>query len=137
MIQNNKAFTLMELLVVILIIAILFIIAIPTYQGYVLRENRSDVIQTLFAIQLSQQKYRQSHSTYGNLSQMWGGVTTTKGGHYTLSITGISSTSFTIQADAVGSQVKDQKGGVTCSPMVLSYTSGIVTKSPSVCWSSP
>ena len=129
-----KAFTLMKLLVVLLIIAVLAIIAVPTYQGYVLRTSRMDAIQTLLAIQLAEEKYRMSNPTYGNLAQVWSGVTVTEGGRYNLTITNVTSTTFTIQADATGSQMKDREDSVACTLMTLTYSAGVVTKFPSVCW---
>ncbi|OGO94008.1 MAG: hypothetical protein A3F10_00915 [Coxiella sp. RIFCSPHIGHO2_12_FULL_42_15] len=126
--------TLMELLIALLIIGILVGIAVPTYQTYVLRGNRADAFQTLLGIQLQQEKYRLSNTSYGTLAQVWGGVTTSPRGHYTLSITNLSATSYTITATAVGSQTADSNGGTSCATMTLSYSNGTTTKTPAACW---
>ena len=58
--QRNKAFTLIELLIVVAIIAILAAIAIPQYQQYVLRAKWSSVISVLQPVQLAQAECIQS-----------------------------------------------------------------------------
>ncbi|OGO91506.1 MAG: hypothetical protein A3F41_06345 [Coxiella sp. RIFCSPHIGHO2_12_FULL_44_14] len=129
------AISLLELLIVIFIIGVLAAVAVPTYRSYILRSNRSDAIHTLLNIQLAEEKYRMDNATYGNLSEVWGGVGSTPGGHYALTITSITATSYTITATAVGTQANDSSGGVSCDALVLSYANGATTKTPAVCWS--
>lgn len=132
--MKSKAFTLMELLVVVTIVAVLAVVAVPAYRSYVLKSHRADAINSLVAIQIAEEKYRISNNTYGTLAQVWNGVTTTEGGYFTLSISNVSATSYTITANAVGSQASDSQDGSSCATFTLSYSSGATTKTPSACW---
>lgn len=52
-----KGFTLIELMIVIVVIAILMVIAVPTYQDYVRRANRTDAKNELMRIAAEQEKF--------------------------------------------------------------------------------
>lgn len=128
--MKTSAFTLIEIVVVIFIIAILAVVAVASYRHYILVSNRSDAIQTLLSIQLAEEKYRTHNVSYGALADVWGGVTATENGDYTLSISNLSATSYSITATAIGNQVED----TTCATMTLTYSNGTTTKTPATCW---
>jgi type IV pilus assembly protein PilE len=127
---KSRAFTLLELIIAIVIVAILAIIAVASYRHYILMSNRSDAIQTLQAIQLAEENYRSTNTSYGTLAQVWGGASATEQGNYSLAITNISATSYTITASATGSQAQD----TTCASIVLAHSSGTTTRTPATCW---
>lgn len=130
----KKGFTMMELMVVVVIVAVLLAIAVPSYLSYMHNSRRSDAIQALLSIQLAQEKYRVNNSTYGTLAQVWSGVSTTDGGYYSLAITVNTATAYTITATAVGKQIGDTAGGVSCNTLTLAYNNGVTTKTPTACW---
>lgn len=132
--KNNKAFSLMELLVVMVIVAVLAVVSVPAYRSYVLKSHRADGINTLISMQIAQEKYRISNNTYGTLAQTWGGVTSSEGGYYALSVSNVSATTYTLTATANGGQSSDTENGVSCTPLVLAYANGTTTKTPSACW---
>ena len=132
--DQQFGFTLTEIIIAVAIIAILAAVAVPTYQSYMLKANRSDATKTLLAMQLAQEKYRISNTTYGSLAQVWGGVTSSEHGHYTLGISGNTATSYTLTATAVGKQANDTASGSSCAAMVLTYANGTTTKTPAACW---
>lgn len=132
--KKRYGFSLLELVIVLAVIGILAVVAIPTYQSHMIRSDRTDAIHTLLAIQLAQEKFRMNNSQYGTLAQVWGGVTTTEGGHYTLAISNVTGTTYTITATAVGGQAADSEGSVSCSALVLTYANGTTTKTPKECW---
>lgn len=127
-------FSLLEMIVVIAIVGLLAVVAVPAYNSYILKSNRTDAIQSLLAIQLAEEKYRVSNNSYGTLAQVWGGVATSSGGHYTLGISNVSATSYTITATASGSQTSDSEDGASCSTMTLTYANNVTTKAPAACW---
>ena len=130
----SKGFTLMETLVAIAIVAILAGLAIHSYRSFALQGNRAEAIQTLLGMQLAEEKYRMNSANYGTLAQVWNGVTTSPSGNYTLSISNISATSYTLTATAAGNQAQDTADGVSCATMVLAYSNGITTRTPAACW---
>ncbi len=126
-------FNLMELLIVVAIVAILAAIGIPSYTSYIRKARRTDAIHSLMAIQLEQEKWRLNNAEYGDLNSVWG-ATTTENGHYTLSMSSVTSSGYTINANAIGSQSDDEADGQSCATLTLVYNAGITTKTPSACW---
>jgi type IV pilus assembly protein PilE len=133
---KGKGVTLMELIIVIAIVSIISVVAIQAYSSYVKKGRRSDAINTLLSISLAEERYRSNNTQYGTLAQVWGGVTTSPSGYYTVSISNVSATSYTITATAIGNQTNDSAGGTSCSSLTLTMSSGTITKSPAACWSS-
>lgn len=127
-------FTLIEIMISIAIVSILAVIAVYLYSDQIRRARRSDGTSTLAAMSNAQERYRLSNASYGSLSQVWGGVTSTSEGYYTLSITGTSSTGYTLTATAVGDQANDSQDGTACNVLQLSVSAGTITKSPTACW---
>lgn len=132
--MKKQGFSMLELMIAIAIVAILAAIAIPSYLSYIKSSRRSDALQTLLSIQLQQEKYRLNNNSYGTLAQVWDGVTTASGGFYSLAISGVSASTYTITATATGSQIGDTADGVSCNSIVLTNTDGVVTKTPTACW---
>jgi len=127
-------FTLVELMIVVVIASILVGIALPSYWNTVRKSRRSEATTNLSAIQLAEEKYRFNNVQYGTITDVWGGITTTTEGHYTLGITNLSATSYTLTANAQGDQANDKSGSTSCASMSIVYDSGAVTKTPTQCW---
>ena len=62
---NQKGFTLMELMVVIVIVAILAAVAVPLYLNYVKDATRTEAKGAIGAVITSQQAYFQKHPDLG------------------------------------------------------------------------
>ncbi len=91
-------FTLIELMIVVAIIGILAAIAVPSYSEYVIRSKRADAKAALLQIQLTEEKWRANHTTYGTLADT-GASDTSPDGHYTIAISGIpTATTYTVTA---------------------------------------
>lgn len=131
-----KGFNLIELLITILIAAILVGSAVKIFTDKARQGRRIDAINSLLSISLAQERYRANNATYGTLTQVWGGVTMSGQGYYTLSISGTSATAYTVTATATGDQVNDSVSGTSCTPLVLSVSNGTMTRTPAVCWPS-
>ncbi len=120
--KQRLGFTLIELMIVVAVVGILAAIAYPSYRDSVRKGNRAEAITALHAISLAQEKWRANNATYGTLANVWGGVTTTEGGYYTLAISGNTGTAYTATATAVAGKGQDQDkaGGVSCTPNIAS-----------------
>ncbi len=62
--KKNKGFTLVEVMIVVLIVAILSAIALPSYQKYVIRGKVPIAIATLSDMQAKLEQYFQDQRTY-------------------------------------------------------------------------
>ena len=62
--RRERGITLIELMIVLMIVAILAGIAIPSYGNYVLRSNRTEARAALLALATAQEKYYLQCNTY-------------------------------------------------------------------------
>ncbi len=62
--RNNKGITLLELLVVIVIVGILAAVAIPSYNGYLMRARRADAKTVLEQVRAAQEMWRAERGSY-------------------------------------------------------------------------
>lgn len=127
-------FTFIELIITLLIVSILGLISTKMYSSYVLKSRRIDAINSLLSISLAEERYRSNNATYGTLAQVWNGVTTSSEGYYTLSISNVSGSSYTITATAQGNQANDAVNSTSCASLQLAVNNGSSTKSPTACW---
>lgn len=106
----NKGFTLIELMIVVVVIAILTTIAYPSYLEYITRARRSDGQAALLDLASRMEKYYSEQNTYQTATIATGGATdiratnTSPDGWYTLSIPAQTATTYTLQATPLNSQ---------------------------------
>lgn len=131
---KTKGFSLIEIVIVIAIISIITIIASAIYRPYVMKGRRVDGINSLLSISLAEERYRSNNLQYGTLAQVWGGVTSSPEGYYTLSISNVSATGYTITATAQGNQANDTADATSCTTLSISVSNGTVSRTPANCW---
>lgn len=96
-----SAFTLVELMIVVVIVGLLAAIAYPSYRQSVREGRRTDAIDTLLALQLAQANWRTGHGAYtGNLTDLgWASGNSDSGeGHYAIQVAVATSYAFTATA---------------------------------------
>ncbi len=98
--RPQKGFSLLELMTALVIVSIIMLVARSSYTSYVQKGRRIDAINSILSISLAEERYRSTNSQYGSLTDVWNNVSTTAEGYYTLAITNISATSYTITATA-------------------------------------
>lgn len=106
--------TLIELMIVIVVVAILASIAVPSYRSYVLRSHRVEAKTALLNLAAAQEKFYLVNNTYATNAQLTtappnglGLSATSERGWYTIAITGGDATSFSATATATGTQTAD------------------------------
>ena len=126
--SRQRGFTLIELMIVVLVIAVLAGLALSGYQKQVRKSRRAEARQVIADLALKQEKYRSNNATYGLIADIGGAQTTT---YYTVALTGGSNTAsaYTFTATPAGDQAKD-----SCGTLTWAMSAGVVTKSPSGCW---
>jgi type IV pilus assembly protein PilE len=131
---QQQGFTLIELMITVAIVAILSAIAIPSYQSYVIKSRRADIQTVMLDIQLRQEKWRSTHTTYGTLADL--GITSPTT-YYSISITRTpdltsgspTGTEYAITVTAVAGTTQAKDTG--CTTMSITQASA---KAQPNCW---
>jgi type IV pilus assembly protein PilE len=129
--SNIRGFTLVELMVVIVIVAILAAVAIPGYRAHVLRAQRTDATGALLRISAAQERFFLQNNTYSATLGPLNITTPTDGGTYNLTLVAAGNT-YTATATAIGSQADDTK----CTSFTVNQN-GVRTSAPNPvaeCW---
>lgn len=116
-----RGFTLVELVIVLALVAILLLIAIPTYHQYLAKARRTDGIHALLALSIQLEKHFAMHNSYGNFNghqidplekpsspENW----------YQLGFQHLSNNSYTLIAEPLGQQAKHDHG---CGALTLDH----------------
>ena len=119
----QRGFTVIDLLIAVAIVAILVRIALPAYQGYIIRSSRQAAQSELVALATAQEKiFLNSNaytadvsSAYSGQSSAGLGVTSgkTKDSRYTLSVQAPTATTFIITATPVSGTPQASDGNLT------------------------
>lgn len=134
--RKMRGFTLIELMIVIAIVAIIAAVAVPAFSEQLRKSRRADAARGLSELQLRQERWRASHSTYVGTDS---GADLTAFGtlpvsdYYTFALDSVKSgTGFKVKATAKNAQVAD----TACTPMTLEVAAGVVSKAPTTgrCW---
>lgn len=113
--RHQAGITLIELMIVIVIVAILASLAVPSYRDYVLRTNRMEAVNGLLEVAACQERVYIKQNQYDTASC---DVTrTTPNGHYGLGMaydnTLGTQQGYTLTASANGGQTSDSCGNLT------------------------
>lgn len=125
--RHSKGFTLIELMIVVVVIAILASIAIPAYNNYVLQSRRADAQSQLLELQSRQERWRINNPAYTSDPNDLGGGPTNN--FYTFSIPVSSTTGYTLRAAVIPGSA--QAGDSGCSPLTLDQAGN---RTPPDCW---
>lgn len=131
-----KGFTLIELMMAVLIMAILATIAYPYYVSFLLKSRRSDALATLAQDQITLERcYAQNFSYNAPCGSLPPFPQTSAQGFYNITLTNLGATTYTLTATPIGSQAED----TTCVTMTVdqSNTKTAVDSSgtaQTICW---
>lgn len=134
-IKYNDGMTIIELMITLLLVIICSLIAVAVFRPYILKSHRADGLNAILTLQLAEERYRSNNTQYGTIGQI-GGSATSPQGYYSLAISGVSATGFTITATGQGNQANDTDGSTSCGTLTLTVSSGTVTQTPAACWPS-
>lgn len=138
--KKIKAFTLIELMIVVAIIGIIAAIAYPSFSEYTKKARRSDGKAAMLSVLIAQKKYRGNCPSYASnlgaanncTSSTVKASATTENDYYTISLSGANGNSLTITATAKGVQTSDS----SCTPLTITVNASNPKglKGPDGCW---
>ena len=116
-----KGFTLIEVLIVVVIVAIMASVAIPVYIEHVLQSRRAEARAAIEDIRNLENEFFLNYKRYGDLDDIRY-TSTTSGGYYDLSISA-GTLRYTATATAIGRQAKDE----TCAVFQITSIATLVS----------
>lgn len=135
--MNNRVqgFTLIEVMITTLIIGIIAVIAVPAYNGYVMKSRRSEATTALLGLQLAQERWRSNNTQYTTSLGDLGSGAQTSDNNYNLAISSANATSFFMTATATGKQ----SGDTACSVIAIDENGPVTgnvggTDYDAACW---
>lgn len=132
--RRERGFTLIELMIAVVVVAILAAIAFPSYQRYVLRSHRVEAQAVLSEAAARQERYYSQNNAYASTAaalNMTSNVNALQ--YYSLAISNVTATAYTLTATAKGSQAKDGQC-LTLSLDQAGTRSNTGTETGTTCW---
>ena len=111
--QQEKGFTLIEIMIVVAIVGIIATVGYPSYQDYLRRTKRAEGRNMLVQIAAQQERYYSDNNGYGTLAQLgYVGAVTSENGSYTITVNNIAANGQTFQVNATPANFTDNDCGV-------------------------
>lgn len=128
--RKSSGFTMIELMVAVLIVAILAAIAVPSYRSHVVKGNRAAAQAFLMDIAQQQQQYLLDRRSYAaDVATLSMTIPTNVSTYYTIQdpfTVGTAPNSFSVTATPIGAQTSD-----TCGTLTID---NLGNKTPANCW---
>lgn len=106
----QRGFTLIEVLIVAVIVAVLTAIALPQYTAYVQRSHRAKARAALMQAAQWLERAATAQGAYPERAAIPSGVLTVEGDRYTIDFKTLSSSAFVLQATPRDAQARDECG---------------------------
>jgi type IV pilus assembly protein PilE len=135
---SSRGFTLVELLIGLVIVAILAAVALPSYEKTVLRARRVDAREALMLLLSAQERLRANCSQYaaalGPADDCANAIVGSPGhsasGYYEIRIREANATGFVAEARARERQLHD----ADCATLTVRLDAGSASMTPEGCW---
>ncbi len=128
----QRGFSLIELLIALVCMALLTSLAWPSYQGLVLRSQRAQARVSLLQAAHWMERAASANGSYPNAPDVPTSVLQIDGQHYQLKLTSTAST-FTLSASPLGTQTNDACGTLVVTHLGERSVQG-ASQSAAQCW---
>lgn len=133
----QRGFTLIELAIALVVVAMLSAMAYPSYNAYMARTRRADAKQSLLELAQRLERYYTERGTYAGATL--GGTNgiypaSSTAGYYTLTIGTQTAEAFTISATPTGAQTGDACAAFGYNQLGEQSVSTAATLSAGKCW---
>ncbi len=129
--QHTTGFTLVEMMIVVVLLAIMISLAIPSYQNYVVRTNRTEAIEALLAASSCQERLFIRNNAYS--TGACGG--TSFNNHYLISVTTSNANqNFLASAVPQGPQLSDRCKTLTINDRGVRTANSQTAAFAQTCW---
>ncbi len=126
-------FTLIELMIAVAIVSVLAVVALPTFLDSIRKSRRTEAFTAIAAVQQAQERHRSNSSSFSsNLTALpsadppgLGLTSTTPSGRYSISLSGVSATGYTVSAEAVTGTSQASDGN--CRKLALRMAGAQIT----------
>jgi type IV pilus assembly protein PilE len=111
----QRGFTIIELVIVMIVIGVLALVALPSFQESIRKSRRSEAFTALAAVQQAEERWRSNNAQYTTSLSSLGLPGTTASGRYAISVAAAGSaplaTAYVATAEGVGgtSQAADKQ----------------------------
>jgi type IV pilus assembly protein PilE len=139
--MKKYGFSLIELMIAVAVVGILAAIAVPSYQAYMTKTNRTEAQTSLVTLASSMESYYTENHTYATATiNGLNGTNQTPNAYYTLSITNLTGSTYTLNATPNGGQATRD---TLCQTLTLTQAgtkgiangpSGAPTGTAADCW---
>ena len=125
--RHSAGFSLIELMIAVVVIAILLAVALPSFMDSIRKGRRSEAFAALSALQQAQERYRGNNASYATIVQLAtvspdATVSPTRpGGYYAISIGTPTATGYILTADGSGSS---QASDGSCAKLSIEVAGG-------------
>ncbi|MCL2875585.1 MAG: type IV pilin protein [Betaproteobacteria bacterium] len=102
--NTQKGFTLLELMIVVMVIAILAAVAIPNYQSYTIKTRRATAAACLVELSQALERFHTVNMTYTGSALPILQCNNDLKDHYTFSLTSVAARAYTLSAAPQGAQ---------------------------------
>lgn len=113
LLKYTKGFTLIEMLITLVIMSVLTMLVYPSYVAWIVKANRADAISAITQDQVLLERCYAQSFTYVGCSSLPAFPQTSTQGFYSIALSNLSATTYTLTATPIGSQVRD----TTCATM--------------------
>jgi type IV pilus assembly protein PilE len=131
MARASRGFTLVELLVAVVVIAILAAVAVPAYRDQIRKGRRAEAHEALMQVQAAQERWRSNNVTYAATVAALGQSAVSASGNYAITVSGATATGYTATATAQAKQAGDS----ACAAITAVVANNVTTYGPTnACW---